>query len=84
MATNKNLSNHPTLVNNLQRISSNLTNGSRYFRSFQGIMNQYKAGDKFQGAIVDEQINAAIAELKEAAKRLEELKKNYKTYATEL
>lgn len=80
----KTLANHPALVNDIYRIANNLTTGSRFFRSFQGIMNHYKAGDKFQGAVIDEQIDAAIAELKEATKRLEALKKNYKTYATQL
>ncbi len=80
----KTLSNHPTLVNDIYRIANNLTTGSRFFRSFQGIMNHYKKGDTFQAAIVDQQIDAAIRELKEATKRLEDLKKNYKTYAAQL
>lgn len=83
--TMRTLANHPTLVNDIYKISERLTNGSRHFRSFQGIMNHYyKADNKFQGAIIDEQIDAAIASLKEAAKQLETLKKNYKVYASEL
>ena len=84
MKTKKTLLQHPTLVNDLYRISDNITTGSRFFRSFQGIMNHYTAGDTFQAAIIDEQINAGIRELQEAVKRLEALKKNYKTYATQL
>lgn len=84
MNTKKNLRNHPTLVNDLYRISDNLSKGTRYFRSWQGILFNYTAGDTFQAAIVDQQINAGIAELQEAIKRLEALKKNYKTYAAQL
>jgi hypothetical protein len=78
------LRNHPTLVNNCYEIASKMTNASRNFRSVQGLMNHYKAGDAFQGKIIDSQLDDAIRELREAAKRLEALKKNYKTYATEI
>lgn len=83
-AIKKNLRNHPTLVNDLYRISDKLSLGTRYFRSMQGILFEYTAGDTFQAAIVDQQINAGLRELKEAVKRLEALKKDYKAYAKQL
>lgn len=48
MNTKKNLRNHPTLVNDLYRISDNLSKGTRYFRSWRGILFNYTAGDTFQ------------------------------------
>ena len=83
-AIKNNLRNHPTLVNDLYRISDKLSKGTRYFRSMQGILFEYTEGDKFQAGIIDQQINAGLAELKEAVKRLEALKKDYKAYAKEL
>ena len=85
MKANNNLSNHPTFVNDCYRIASEMNKASNSFRAAQDtirLRNAYKSDTT--DATINEQLDDAIKALREAAAKLEALKKNYKAYATQL
>ena len=83
MKTSKNLSNHPTLVNDCYRIATAMNTASKNFRGAQDLMGSY-SGQWTEASAIDAQFDEAIKALKAAAMKMEALKYAYKKYATEL
>lgn len=74
------LGNHPTMINACYRIIDSIHTATRNFNSAQGLLKNLSRRSAVTEQVADAQIDEAIKQLKDAAKKLEALKSNYKNY----